>query len=246
MWLRLLIALTLLLGGLHAPTSWSSALADYGSEGGDDHGGGKGGGDNRGGGKGGEDHGGKGGGNGSGKDENKSSKGNPGPSSSSGAPGRSGEVRSYYGQVTVNAAGQVLCGNTLVQSTSPWLKLAAPGMWLEASGTWDGETFVASEVRLQVPQEWAYYQGPASLIGAKDYRYAAAWLGRGSGSFLALKAAPDSSNGVRMVAYYDGSKLRAVPASFPAPPAGLKPGWVELSGTLTAQGLVWTSGRSFP
>jgi hypothetical protein len=71
-------------------------------------------------------------------------------------------------------------------------------------------------------------------------------LRRGSGSFLALKAAPDSGNGVRVVAYYDGNKFRAVPASFPAPPTGLKPGWVELSGTLTAQGLVWISGCSFP
>lgn len=45
-----------------------------------------------------------------------------------GSPDRSGEARSYYGQVAVNAAGRVLCGSTLVQSASPWLKLAAPGM----------------------------------------------------------------------------------------------------------------------
>ncbi|MER3483749.1 MAG: hypothetical protein C4332_11955, partial [Meiothermus sp.] len=205
-----------------------------GKGGGDDHSGGKGGGD---------DHGDKGGGKSS--DNKGSGKGGSG-SSLSGTSNKSGDTRSYYGQVTLNASGQVLCGNTLVQSSSPWLKLAAPGMWLEASGTWDGETFVASAVTLRVPQDWAYYQGPGSLIGAKGYPYASAWLNRTPGTFLSLKAALDTGSAVRLVAYYDGLKLRAVPATFPPPPAGLKPGWVELTGTVGNRGLVWSSGRSFP
>lgn len=245
MWLRLLVVLTLLGGGLSAPVSWSTALAgDGGSGKGDDHGGGSGGGGGDHGGKGGGE--GRGGGKGGNSGENKgSNKGGSAPSSGS-APGKSGDVRSYYGKVTLNASGQVLCGNTLVQGSSPWLELAAPGMWLEASGTWDGETFLAREVKLRVPQDWAYYQGPGSLVGAKEYPYASAWLSRTPGSFMSLKAASDTQNGVRVVAYYDGLKLRAVPATFPAPPSGLKTGWVELSGTVTAQGLLWNSGRSFP
>ncbi|MBF6595491.1 MAG: hypothetical protein IVW51_13755 [Thermaceae bacterium] len=231
MWLRLLIILSLLWGSLATPVAWSIALAD----GSDD--GGKGSGD------GGKDD--KGKGDKSKGDKSKSpnhdgSKDNPGANSTP------SDVRSYYGQVTLNSSGQVLVGDTWVQSSSPWLRLAAPGMWLEASGTWNGQTFVATEVKLQVPQEWAYFQGPADLIGAKDYQYASAWLGRGPNSFLSLKASPDGQNQVRVVAYYDGSKLRAVPTSFPAPPAGLKPGWVELIGMVGSQGLVWISAKPFP
>ena len=154
--------------------------------------------------------------------------------------------RSYFAQVTLNASGQVLCGDTRVQSDSPWLKLAAPGMWLEASGTWDGNTFKADEVQLRSPQAWSFYQGPASLVGAGQYQFVSAWLSTNRADpFIALRAAPDQTP-VRVVAYYDGSKLRAVPASFPAPPAGLKVGWVELTGTVSGQSLVWNSAKAFP
>jgi hypothetical protein len=160
--------------------------------------------------------------------------------------GKPQEQRSYYGQVTLNASGQVRSGDTLVQSNSPWLALAAPGMWLEASGNWEGNTFEASEVKLHSPQSWSYYQGPAALVGASGYQSVAAWLSTNrQDPFIALKAAPESSE-VRLVAYFDGSKLRATPSGFPAPPAGLAVGWVELIGKVGSGGLVWVSVKAFP
>lgn len=177
---------------------------------------------------------------------------NPGSGTSNPNPGNSGSgnsgsgIRSYYAQVTINASGQVLCGDIKVQSDSPWLKLAAPGMWLEASGSWDGNTFKAEEVKLHSPQAWAFYQGPASLVGANQYQFVSAWLSTNrSDPFIALRAAPEQAQ-VRVIAYFDGSKLRAMPANFPAPPAGAKVGWIELTGTLSGSTLVWQSVKTFP
>lgn len=172
---------------------------------------------------------------------------NPGGPGRPAGPGKPEEQRSYYGQVTINASGQVRSGDTIVQSASPWLQLAAPGMWLEASGNWEGDTFLASEVKLHSPQSWAFYQGPATLVGANQYQNVSAWLSTNrQAPFIALKAAPDSQSEVRLVAYFDGKKLRATPNTFPAPPTGLEVGWVELIGKIGPQGLVWSSAKAFP
>jgi len=155
--------------------------------------------------------------------------------------------RNYYGQITLSASGRVLTGEAQIQSDSPWLRLAVPGMWIEANGSWNGNVFIATEVKLQFPRSWAYYQGPAELVGAKDYMSVSAWLSSDQKTpFIALKNAPDTQNQVWLVAYFDGTRLRAVPSSFSPPPAGLKTGWVELTGTLTPQGLVWNSAKAFP
>lgn len=270
MWLRIWIVLLLLGGGLSTPlpSTGSLAFAQKGSEQANDkkdedkkpkenpgNGGGNGGG--KGNGNGGGNGNGNGGGNGNGNSGqgNSANPGNNGNNGSgnNGNPGQGNNsnpinpVRSYYGQITISASGQVLSGETRIQSNSPWLKLAAPGMWIEANGTWNGDTFVATEVKLHSPQIWSYYQGPAELVGAAQYDSVSAWLTTNKQSpFMALKTAPDSPGQVRLVAYFDGSKLRAVPANFPAPPAGLKVGWVELLGTVGKDGLVWNSAKAFP
>lgn len=149
------------------------------------------------------------------------------------------------GQVTVSAGGQIISGNVRIQSNSPWLSLAIPGMWLEANGVWEGEVFVATEVKLHSPIPWAFYQGPANLVGASQYQFVSAWLSNNRNDpFMALRAASEQTQ-VRVVAYFDGNRFRALPASFPVP-AGLKPGWYELIGSIGAQGLVWSSVRQFP
>ncbi len=183
---------------------------------------------------------------------NSSSGGNPHPgggssgnSQNSNASTSARPVQSYMGQVTVNAGGQVISGAVRIQSNSPWLSLAIPGMWLEATGAWEGEVFVATEVKLHSPVPWAFYQGPGSLVGASQYPHVSAWLSTNRADpFLALRTASEQAQ-VRVVAYFDGSKFRALPTSFPVP-AGLKPGWYELLGSVGAQGLVWSSVRPFP
>jgi hypothetical protein len=105
--------------------------------------------------------------------------------------------------------------------------------------------FVATEVKLHSPAPWAFYQGPASLVGASQYQFVSAWLSSNRNDpFMALRAAGEQSQ-VRVVAYFDGNKFRALPSSFPVPP-GLKPGWYELIGSIGAQGLVWSSVKAFP
>lgn len=238
MWLRLWIILILLLGSIGTTSLSSMALAEEGSgssKGGDDK---------------------------KKKEEEErkrreeerkkeeerdknSGKGSTG--SNSGNSSNRPETRSYYGQVTINASGQVLSGDTRIQSNSPWLKLAIPGMWVEASGTWNGDVFIASEIKLYSPQSWSYYQGPAEPVGASQYASVSAWLSTDKQNpFIALKSAPDAQNQVRLVAYFDGAKLRAVPGNFPAPPAGLKVGWVELLGTASKDGITWISAKAFP
>jgi len=170
---------------------------------------------------------------------------NQSPNSNANPNPNSRQPRSYMGQVTVNAAGQVISGNVRIQSNSPWLSLAIPGMWLEATGVWEGEVFVATDVKLHSPVPWAFYQGPASLVGASQYQFVSAWLSNNRNDlFLALRTSSDLAQ-VRVVAYFEGNKFRALPSSFPVP-AGLKPGWYELIGSVGAQGLVWSSVQQFP
>jgi len=175
-----------------------------------------------------------------GNNQNPNSSSNPGSNPSSAR-----QPRSYMGQVTVSAAGQVISGNVRIQSNSPWLSLATPGMWLEATGVWEGEVFVATEVKLHSPVPWAFYQGPASLVGASQYQFVSAWLSNNRNDpFLALRTSSEQAQ-VRVVAYFDGNKFRALPAGFPVP-TGLKLGWYELIGSVGAQGLVWSSVKQFP
>lgn len=210
------------------------------------HGNGNGGGNNgngKGGGKGND----KGGGN-SGNGNNGNGGGNSsnaGGGNQSPNPSSTHQPRSFMGQVTVSTGGLVISGSVHIQSNSPWLSLAIPGMWLEATGVWEDEVFVATDIKLHSPVPWAFYQGPASLVGAGQYQFVSAWLTNSRNDpFLALRAAGEQSQ-VRVVAYFDGSKFRALPTSFPVPP-GLKPGWYELIGTLGSQGLVWSSTKTFP
>lgn len=185
-------------------------------------------------------------GNGGGNSGNSSgNSSNAGGSNQSPSPSSTRQPRSYMGQVTVSTGGLVISGSVRIQSNSPWLSLAIPGMWLEATGVWEDEVFVATDVKLHSSVPWAFYQGPASLVGAGQYQFVSAWLTNSrSDPFLALRAAGEQSQ-VRVVAYFDGSKFRALPTSFPVPP-GLKPGWYELIGTLGPQGLVWSSTKTFP
>lgn len=124
-------------------------LVQRGNGNGNGNGNGSGNGNGNGNGHGGGNSGGKGnsGGNGnsgsSGSGGSNKSSENPSPNSNSN-PASGHQPSSYLGQVTVSAAGQVISGDVRIQSSSPWLGLAIPGMWLEATGVWEGEVFVAT------------------------------------------------------------------------------------------------------
>ncbi|PZA08474.1 MULTISPECIES: hypothetical protein [unclassified Meiothermus] len=165
------------------------------------------------------------------------------------------ERRSYYAQVTVNDGKQVYTGSTRLLSDSPWLRLVAPGMWLEASGRWEGNVFRADEVRIVSPKAWAFYRGPVtpllrwqnSISPLAPYQYAEIWLQDDPNDrLLALRASPETNNQIRLVAYFDGKTLAALPPGLAPVPTGFKPGWLEMLGEWNGQSIAWYSIKPFP
>jgi hypothetical protein len=128
-------------------------------------------------------------------------------------------------------------------------------MWLEANGRWDGNAFRADEVRIVSPKAWAFYQGPVAPLLRQSpasplaqYQYVETWLQDDpKNRFISVKAAPDLKNQIRLIVYFDGKSLAALPPGFPVPiPAGFKPGWLEMQGEWNGQTITWNSLKSFP
>lgn len=128
-------------------------------------------------------------------------------------------------------------------------------MWLEANGRWEGDVFRADEVRIVSPKAWAFYQGPTAPLLRQgptsplaQYQYVEAWLQDDpKNRLISVKAAPDLKNQIRLVVYFDGKNLAALPPGFPVPiPAGFKPGWLEMLGEWNGQTIAWNSIKPFP
>lgn len=173
-----------------------------------------------------------------GKDKDKDDK-------SPGRPNNRDNRRNYYARVTLNDGAQVYCGGTRVVGDSPWLKLVAPGMWLEAEGSWKDKDFVAAQVKIVSPKVWAYYQGPAAPLGLGQAQRLEVWLQEGESRVLFQRSLNAPPNPVRVVAHYDGNRFLALPPNLIAP-QNLRAGWYELSGSWNGQSLTWNSFKPFP
>ncbi len=72
-------------------------------------------------------------------------------------------------------------GNSPLSGAGAWGPYLAPGMWVKASGTWQGHTFVAANLRVLSPPGFSCYLGPADLVGLGP-GWVEAWYVPGSGS----------------------------------------------------------------
>jgi hypothetical protein len=152
----------------------------------------------------------------------------------------------YVGSVSANDGSSVLMGGQRLESSSPWLELLDNGMLFEAYGAWqDDTTFIAEEINVLAGEDWAYVQAPGVLLGEGNEQTEAWTRGETIDSLrpVSKEVAQDS---VRVVAYFDGTKLHGLPAQFGPPLPDLPPGWTELTGRFDGDGVVWEGARPFP
>lgn len=151
------------------------------------------------------------------------------------------EHRYYVGAVSASDGKSVLMGGTRLESTSPWLEVLSTGVWFEAYGYWQGNSFVAEDITILEDEAWSYFRGPASLVGVRAKGNVEVWT-KTSGIDTRLT----SSEQVRLVAYFDGSQYRSLPAGLTPPTTNVPTGWVELTGTYDGQTIVWDAAQAFP
>ena len=161
-------------------------------------------------------------------------------------PGEERAAHYYVATVSVNDGSSVFAGGVKLESNSPWLEVLRPGMWFEAYGRWSDDAFVAEHINALPGKVWSYYRGPAALLGRTSTTGSVeVWTSDDEG--LGTVRSSASTNGdVRVVAYFDGNRLLALPANLPPAPPGLSVGWIELLGSYDGNNLVWTSATSFP
>jgi hypothetical protein len=151
------------------------------------------------------------------------------------------ERRYYVGAVSASDGKSVLMGGTRLESTSPWLEVLSTGVWFEAYGYWQGNSFVAEDINILDNEAWSYFRGPASVVGVRANGNVEVWT-KTSGVDTRLT----SEEQVRLVAYFDGSQYRSLPAGLTPPTTNVPTGWVELTGTYDGQSIVWSEARAFP
>jgi hypothetical protein len=153
----------------------------------------------------------------------------------------------YVGTVSASDGSSLLADGAKLQSTSPWVEVLGTGMWFEAYGYWQGEdTFIADEVNVLSGDDWAYVRAPAVLLGQNEERQIEAWT-RGNTIDTQREASQSvSKDSVRVVAYFDGVKVRALPQALTPPTPDLPAGWIEFTGHFDGDGIVWESLRQFP
>jgi hypothetical protein len=151
----------------------------------------------------------------------------------------------YVGSVSANDGSSVLTGGTKLESASPWLELLDTGMLFEAYGSWqDEDTFIADEINV-FGEDWAYVRAPGVLLGEGEGQLEA-WT-RGETIDTARAVSKEvTQDSVRVVAYFDGSKVRGVPATLTPPAPQLPSGWTEFTGRFDGDGIVWETSSSFP
>ncbi len=158
----------------------------------------------------------------------------------------SGGGRYFVGEVSVNDGSSVLIGGTRLEGDLRWLSVLRAGMWAEAYGHWEDDVFVADDVVVREDNDWAYYRGPAAALGGDAQGTVEAWTADGKEAFENVRTAPDDGNAVRLVAYFDGQGLVAVPQDFSPPLTGGTAGWLELKGYFDGEKVVWESAAPFP
>lgn len=151
------------------------------------------------------------------------------------------ERRYYVGAVSASDGKSVLMGGTRLESSSPWLEVLSTGVWFEAYGYWQGNSFVAEDITVLDNEAWSYFRGPASIVGVRAKGNVEVWT-KTSGVDTRLT----SEEQVRLVAYFDGSQYHSLPAGLTPPTTNVPTGWVELTGTYDGQTIVWDEARAFP
>jgi hypothetical protein len=151
------------------------------------------------------------------------------------------ERRYYVGAVSASDGTSVLMGGTRLESTSPWLEILSTGVWFEAYGYWQDNSFVAEDIKVLDNEAWSYFRGPASVVGVRAKGNVEVWT-KTSGVDTRLT----SEDQVRLVAYFDGTNYRSLPALLKPPTTNVPTGWVELTGSYDGQSIVWDVARAFP
>jgi hypothetical protein len=155
------------------------------------------------------------------------------------------EDRHYYvGTVNANDGKTIIMDGSSLKSSSPWVTILNTGMLFEAYGKWENNTFVADDIQVLMPAQFAYYRGPAKVLGLGTHTIEA-WTNV-KAEVESSRLLPGSENTLYLVAYFDGTKLIATPGTFPVPPAGSAVGWLELKGLFDGGAVVWESAKAFP
>lgn len=151
---------------------------------------------------------------------------------------------SFYGQVRWSGE-RTIVGNRELVGDDPWLPYLAPGMRLEVKGEVQGNRIRVSEIEVKYPSAWAYYQGPAQVIGLED-GWIRAWLSGSAGRdlFKLLPAAGETTP--VLVACYERGGWRSVPLGLRPEVEPPEEGWWRLSGSLIGAGVRWTLAGRLP
>ena len=151
---------------------------------------------------------------------------------------------SFYGQVRWSGE-RTIVGNRELVGDDPWIAYLAPGMRLEVKGKAQGSRILVTEIEIKYPTAWAYYLGPAQVIGLEG-GWVRAWLSGpvGRGLFKLLPAAGETTP--VLVACFERGSWRSVPLGLrpDAPPP--TDGWWRLSGRLSDSGVSWTPAGRLP
>ncbi len=154
----------------------------------------------------------------------------------------------YVGEVSASDGESVLIGGARLEGNSPWLEVARAGMWVEAFGHWEGDVFIAEEVEVLLPMQFAYYRGPASVLEssiARHYSFVEVWT-NGNAAIESIRSVPQEDNTLQLIAYFDGEQLEAIPQGLPLPPNGIEQGWNKLIGHFDGKRVIWESALPFP
>jgi hypothetical protein len=149
----------------------------------------------------------------------------------------------YVGTVSANDGNSLVVDGSSFKGDSPWLKVLNSGMLLEAYGKWEEDSFIVQDVKILIPSQFAFYEGPAEIFGQGSGNIKA-WTNTQK-QLESIQSSSKTDNSVTLIAYFDGTTLSATPDIFPVP-EGLEPGWVELTGKQSDNTIIWESVQSFP
>ena len=151
---------------------------------------------------------------------------------------------SFYGQVRWSGERTIVGSRELV-GDDPWLPYLAPGMRLEVKGEVQGSRIRVSRIEIKYPTVWAYYLGPAQVIGLEG-GWIRAWLSGSAGRdlFKLLPAAGETTP--LLVACYERGSWRSVPLGLRPDARPPEDGWWRLTGSLSGSGVAWTLAGRLP
>lgn len=180
-----------------------------------------------------------------------------GPGKGPGEPSLPGPLSVLVAQVRFAADGVVVVDGGTVTSASAWAPYLAPGMWVRAEGTWEGDAFQARFLDVTLPTAFSYYRGPASMLGGGP-GWTEAWFsagvpgtpGAGIGRLLARRQAAAGTEAQWLGRWSNGGWAGASGGLAPPPPPS--DGWwavqgaPEPAGPYGAGAIRWGEATPFP